>query len=459
MKLKLLSIATLVAISGSGSALASSNTIPVGPNLGYGDASNNHTIFSTVANPSWVGGNLHEENNYGIGLSIGVRIKQNDFSTLNNQYKADVKPLLENFDNNPFTALAKATEIKDNLNTLLLDTRDSFYAQQDFVASLPIVATNNELGGLGFELSGSAIGRQSILAGDTPINLKTAYLTNNPTASVDDMIANGLDINTAIYIKTVTTKEAAINYGHQFFENQHGRLSVGVRAKMIQANLVKSISNLDKYLTAASRGDDISEQLDEDLKKHTDISDTDTNFGVDIGAQWFAENWMAGLSLMNINSPTFKYNPLGETNDEQGASERVFANHVSLKEEVELAPQARIEGAVYSENRHWSAAASYDLNSAKDLVSQEYQWATISVAYAADASGSWVHALIPDVRLGYRTNLAGDQRSYITPGFTWGPLNLDLGFANFDDIGKAISGDPDEIPEAFMANIGLEVYF
>ncbi len=132
---------------------------------------------------------------------------------------------------------------------------------------------------------------------------------------------------------------------------------------------------------------------------------------------------------------------------------------VSLKEEVELAPQARIEGAVYSENRHWSAAASYDLNSAKDLVSQEYQWATISVAYAADASGSWVHALIPDVRLGYRTNLAGDQRSYITPGFTWGPLNLDLGFANFDDIGKAISGDPDEIPEAFMANIGLEVYF
>ena len=164
MKLKSLTAATYVALGcmSLSVAHAASNAIPVGPNLGYGDASNNHTIFSITANPAWIGGNLHEENNYGFGIAGATRIKQNDYNELNTQFKNDVKPLLRAFDNNAQSALLKAEDIKSNLNNLIRNTRDKFYSQQDFAVSAPVAIAHNSLGGFGIEVSGNIIGREQI---------------------------------------------------------------------------------------------------------------------------------------------------------------------------------------------------------------------------------------------------------------------------------------------------------
>lgn len=459
MKLQKLSLITAIILAGTSSANSASNAVPVGSNLGYGAASNAHTIFSISANPAWVSGNLHEDNNYGFGITAGIRIKQSNLSELYTNYTNDVEPLVEAFDTGNTDSFDKANDLKVAMNNLILDVRDNFYLQADANFSLPILIANSSFGGIGIELSGVGTARSKLLSSNKPIDLDTSYLLSNPDATSDEIIENGLIVQAALYAKTATVVEAALTYGNQFFQNQHGQLSVGLRAKYMQAKLVKSINSLDKYLTASSDGDGLDQQMADDFEQHSNAEDTETAFGVDLGVQWLAENYMVGLSVINVNSPSFNYNELGLTNDAQGNVEKFYTNQISLVENVTLDPQARLEGTVYSENRHWSFGASYDLNATSDLVGEEYQWATASVSYASSASSGWLAYIVPDVRLGYRANQAGDARSYITPGFTWGFLNIDLGFADFADIGKAASGDPEDMPEAFMANIGVEFVF
>ncbi|MBN2866854.1 MAG: conjugal transfer protein TraF [Thiotrichales bacterium] len=461
MKLKKLSLATLMAMASSTSVFAASNAIPVGSNLGYGDASNKNTIFSMSNNPAWIASDLHQESNYGLGLTAGVRIKQNNFSELNTQYNDRIKTKLEAINSGSNgTALADAEYLKQEINSLILQTRDDFYGQQDVVASLPLVIAHNSFGGIGIELSGSGTAREQILSSNTPVGLKTDYLIANPNANSEDIINNALIIQSALYLKTATYTEGALTYGNSFYSNESGHLSVGLRAKYMQAKLVKSINSLDKYLTASASGNDISDQLNDDFKAHTDIADTETAFGIDLGATWVATNWMAGITFQNINSPSFKFNQLGVGTTDQALTEQFYADQVNLKETVKLDPQARLEASLFSDSRNWTISGSFDVNETNDLVGQPYQWATASASYATEfTSEEWYYALVPDFRIGYRTNLAGDKRSYYTPGLSWGPLNLDLAFSDFSDIEKAVKGDQNDIPEAFMASLGLEFYF
>ncbi len=471
MTLKPLSFALLLA---AGTlplvATAASNAIPVGPNLGYGDASNNHTIYSTTANPSWISGNLHEENNWGMGANINFGLKQNDYNELSDQYKDTVKPILDEFEGSGVNVTGKALETA--VNNLVLNVRDSFYVQAETAGSIPFVFTKDKWGGFGIELSGIGTARAKLLSSDKPVTFDSTNLPPPPPGGYNsEDLVNAMNFQSAMYVKTAVYREAAFSYGNQWYEGESGRLSAGFRAKYMQSTLVKSVNSLHKYLLQTAEGNSALEQSQDDLKEHEDISDTDDQIGVDLGVQWFANNWMVGLTVMNVNSPTFKYNSVGgncanlaQDKRDQCYTENFYSNQIDLDEKVVLDPQGRVEAAYYTENRHWSIAGSVDTNSTYDLVNNEYQWASVSVAYATDHSGSWVNALIPDFRFGYRKNLTGDEKHYYTPGFTWGPLNLDLGFEEFDDLSKigALTSEFDEdseVPEALMVSIGLEFYF
>ena len=150
---------------------------------------------------------------------------------------------------------------------------------------------------------------------------------------------------------------------------------------------------------------------------------------------------------------------MGIGTDDQAYIERFYASQVNLKEKVELKPQFKLEGAIHTQNKHWVLAASYDLNESVDLLNSPYQWATVSASYSSSAMGdAWWYIFIPDIRIGYRANLTGDQQSLITPGFSWGPLNLDIGFQKFSDLDPS-SFNEDNIPEGFAFNFGLELQF
>lgn len=464
MRLKKLTLATLLIMS-STAGLAASKPLLTGSNLGYGEASNNHTIFSSTTNPAWIGGNLHVENNFGMGLTGGFRFQQKGFGELNDQYVNNIKPILTGFNSSTQSAVVQATELEQELVTMITKVRDDFSFQLDAQGNLPMVFTHNELGGFGLELSFATSGTGAILSDDRPVTFDPTQLvaTGSGNSFTDNDLVNALDVKTGIYLKTAVSSEVALTYGDQFYQNDKGQLAVGFRAKMIQASLVKSVNSFKKYLTQTANNQAIT--IADDLSNHSDLNQNETAFGLDIGAQWFAENWMAGLMVQNINSPKFNYNDLGVGSSNQAYTEQYFSNQYALSESVELTPQARIEGAYYSKNRHWTLAGSVDLNDASNFLNQQQQWMSVSASYATDAAGDeWYYALIPDFRISYHSNMAGDKRKFYAPGLSWGPLNLDMAFEEMSDLSKlgnlgSATDETIDLPKMVQFNLGLEFYF
>lgn len=464
MRLKKLTLATLLVMFSSGT-LAESKPLLTGSNLGYGQASNNHTIFSSTANPAWIGGNLHVENNFGMGITGGFRFQQKGFGELNDQYVNNIKPILENFSSETQSAVVQATELEQELVSMITKVRDDFTFQVDAQANLPLVFTHNKYGGFGVELTFASSGTGLLLSDDRPVTFDPSQLvaTGVNNSFTDNDLVNALDVKSGIYLKTAVSTEVALTYGDQFYQNENGHLAVGLRAKMIQASLVKSVNSFKKYLTQTANNQDIT--IADDLSAHSDINEAENAFGLDVGAQWFAENWMAGLVVQNINSPKFNYNELGTGTTDQAYTEKYFANQYALNETVELNPQARIEAAYYSKNRHWTLSGSADLNEATNFLNQKQQWVSVGASYATDAAGdAWYYALVPDFRVSYHSNLAGDKRHFYAPGMSWGPLNLDVAFEEVSDLSKVsnLSSATDEtidLPKMVQVNLGLEFYF
>lgn len=461
MTLSRLTIALLMTTSGT--SYAASNIFPVGSNLGYGDASNNNSLFSVSANPAWVGANLHNENNYGFGVTAGGMFRQTELNKVGDSFQDDIKPVIDQIEQTQTSvqALEQLNNLTDVVNNLVLDTKDKFKMDALGTFSIPIVVTNVNYGGFAIELSGLTQGQASMISQDRAISIDSSYVTNNPrqlNESDEDyfsrIVENAIDADAAFYSKVAAYSEAALSYSNQVYANPTGILTVGVKAKLMQARLRKSISDFNAYFQAISDDGNVSSSVSDEINDLT-TGNFQTEFGLDLGAMWINPNWYAGLTLQNINSPTFSFNQLGTGSQEKDFIERSYSNQINLNEEVVLAMQGRIEGAVYSESRQWTLGASLDTNETVDLVNNVYQWATINASFASNTGDAWWWALVPDVRLGYRSNLKGDAENFITSGFTFGALNIDLAFApsTFSEIQN------NEAPTGLAANMGLEVYF
>jgi hypothetical protein len=115
-----------------------------------------------------------------------------------------------------------------------------------------------------------------------------------------------------------------------------------------------------------------------------------------------------------------------------------------------MKPQLEMEGAFYSESQNWILNASLDGNAVQDPVGRDFQWATLSAAYATN---SW---WIPGVRVGYRTNLAGSKLSYVTGGLTmFEALSLDIAYG----LKSTTDNSGNSIPRSAMINLGLQMTF
>lgn len=456
MKLKLTTLSALIALGITTQAYAASNIYPVGANLGYGDASNKNTAFHISANPAWVSSNLDQGNDYGLGITGGFMVTQKGADQLINQYRDKIGPILQQMRNTNNNALTLAQDLKTQMNSLVLSIRDKFHTQIDTQFALPLQISHNAVGGFGLEVSGLAQGKERLLSSNRPLELDTNYLLTNPTAQQQEIVDNGLIIQSAFYTKTAQYAEGALTYGNQFYSNDKGVLSIGMRVKYMQAKLRKSVNDLGGLLRSSSSA---GSKVSNDISNTLGSGNFETAMGIDVGFMWLNPHWQVGLNLQNLNSPTFHYNTLGTgpITDDQANIERFYSNQINLQEQVELKAQARIEGAVYTQNKHWVLAASADLNESNDLLNNPYQWASISASYSSSATGdAWWYALIPDVRIGYRTNLTGDNQSFITPGFSWGPLNLDIAFHQFSDLSNVSENN---VPQGLALNLGLELQF
>jgi hypothetical protein len=108
--------------------------------------------------------------------------------------------------------------------------------------------------------------------------------------------------------------------------------------------------------------------------------------------------------------------------------------------------QLKLEASLYSNDRRWSWHLGVDANSAKDPLGSDYQWLTASAGY--DTNVPW----IPGVRLGYRQNLTGTEKTYASVGMTiFKHINFDVS-SSLDTT--EIEGK--KLPEGLMVSLGFQ---
>lgn len=150
--------------------------------------------------------------------------------------------------------------------------------------------------------------------------------------------------------------------------------------------------------------------------------------------------------MSNLNKPSFKYNAV----DLAGYTDPGVISQLSGTTTYEMKPQLQLEGAVFSESQNWVINGGLDANAVKDAVGRDFQWATLSAAYATN---SW---WIPGARVGYRSNRAGSKLSYITGGLTlFKALSLDAALST----NKVADNSGKSIPRSAMLNLNVQMTF
>jgi hypothetical protein len=170
--------------------------------------------------------------------------------------------------------------------------------------------------------------------------------------------------------------------------------------------------------------------------------ETDTRVGLDLGVLWVGKNYQLGAQLRNINEPNFSFPvlelPIRDLDlIEALAQDRIYTMDLQLK----------LEASRFSANQRWSFHLAGDANAATDPVGNKFQWVTASAGYAVGKT--W----LPRIRLGYRKNLAGTKKTYLSLGATlFRYVNVDVSSA-FDTT----KIDGRKLPESVMASIGFNI--
>ncbi len=152
--------------------------------------------------------------------------------------------------------------------------------------------------------------------------------------------------------------------------------------------------------------------------------------------------------MSNLNKPSFKYSKVDLTG--LGYTNAAIINQLSATTTYEMKPQLQMEGAVFSESQNFVINGTLDANAVPDAVGRDFQWMTLSAAYATN---SW---WIPGARVGYRSNRAGSKLSYLTGGLTlFKALSLDAAVST--DKVKDKNGK--SAPRSAMLNLNLQMTF
>jgi hypothetical protein len=244
-----------------------------------------------------------------------------------------------------------------------------------------------------------------------------------------------LNNDSAMVTKASQTTELSFGYSRRAAETGSGSLFVGVEAKYYDMKLSR----------ASVRFGDItdSEDLFETIRD-SDFRD-DSGFGVDFGVLWVAERYQLGASLTNINEPTFIY---PEVDLSTYRNDNIISRLLN-DQSYTMERQLKLEASVFTPSRRWALNFGVDGNAVEDPMGDDFQWFT--------ASGGWTTntAWLPNVRVGYRRNLAGSELDYLGVGvtaFKW--FNIDVA----SEIDR-VELDGEKLPRGVMLSIGFQLEF
>lgn len=422
--------------------------LPPGSNLVYGASSNNQSIMSSITNPAAADLNK-EESQYRFGLiNIGGGYEFGNVNDIFNTIDSTKTQLTSTTTIPASTIAGGGAAVAAYINTNIIAPVNNLTStlQKDGNASIffgghipftPLVVTKKGWGG-SFVLDANA----SAIANMTFIADPFADLT---TAQGNAIIAGGGAYTPAandstLLVKAAVVGELGLGYSRPVLSSDTGDLTAGIRAKYYQVKLAR-----DAQQVITSNGA-------QSTLKASQTYTSNSGVGLDVGTLWTAKRYRLGAWVNNLNGPSFKFNDLtaADLTAKGYTAGTAIYNQLAASETYKMKPQLEMEGAFYSESQNWVLNAGLDGNAVQDPVGRDFQWATLSAAYATN---SW---WIPGARVGYRTNLAGSKLNYVTAGLTmFKALSLDIAYS----LKSITDNNGKSIPRSAMINLGLQMTF
>jgi hypothetical protein len=244
-----------------------------------------------------------------------------------------------------------------------------------------------------------------------------------------------LDSDNLLVTKAAKVTELSTGYSREVFANDHGQLYLGAEAKYYAMDLAR----------VGVRFGDItdSEELFDTIRDAE--FERDSTFGLDLGVLWIGENYQLGASLNNVNQPGFDYPEI----DTKLFRDSAIIELLQIDRSYEMERQLKLEATWFSPARRWTANVGADANAIVDPVGDEFQWATISGGYQPDSR--WLQS----VRVGYRHNLAGTEKTYYSAGITaFSYFNFDIATSH-----QTVTIEDSKLPEGLIVSFGFQFTF
>ncbi|VUD56446.1 hypothetical protein TDB9533_02101 [Thalassocella blandensis] len=396
----------------AGGVNAGTSVINSGASMTTGPSLNHYSVFGASANPAMAPLMIPEEESWRITFfpSIAANFEIGDVEN----FADDVDDLIDLLDDASSTD-ESATETLDRFNDVLGRIGEEGYIKNSISIHAPITPLyyqSEELNGtFGMDLS---------------INTQIAALILDDVLSLDST-NDTFSTNTSLYMKSGIETRVSFTYGGNYFDDTAlsslGKFYAGAKLNVIRLELSKQVKLLEDF-----NGEDIEDVISDDYDKYLNSS---TNVGLDVGVMWDADWYRLGLTLENLNSPSFEYGELGvdcesitDDNVARNTCEvsRYFISEgrIDAKETHTMHAKMRVDSLLKVSDR-WFVSSSIDLAKYDDIVGFENQWLHLATTY--ETEGWW----LPSTRIGYQKNLAGSELSSVMLGFTFfKSFNFDL---------------------------------
>lgn len=406
---------------------------PIGSSFTLGSATNQRSLSTSLSNPAapFLMVNSDEKDSFRFGIlgPLGVGYEAGDVSDLNDRVD-DLQDLLDK----QYTTGAQAEAARVSANKIINEIGQKAYVKVSGglqVPLMPIIYKTKGSGAFMLDASVSVVGKATVIS--------------------DDIVVSGNELvsDTSFYVKAAKDIAVGLGYSRPVWTPESGQLIAGVKANFHRISFGRQLAVLTDESEDA--GDVASDAFSDDLHSSSGV-------GLDLGLIWAANYYQLGLTLANLNEPEFDYGDLGSCGGLSGtslnrcntANKLAAKNKLNLSETYTMEAQSTLEAAVSTKNRRWTLASSYDVNSVKDPIGDEYQWGVVSASYYGDSH--W----LPGVRFGYRKNMAGSELSYATAGLTFlKRLNLDIAYG----LETVKDKDGDELPRSAYISLGYDTAF
>ena len=403
-----------------------------GPNLTDGGASNLWTSLYATRNPAGAEFAIAPESTVRMGVlsSIGVGMEVGPVDN----FAEEIDDLIDQLDRDHIP-LAEGSALVQRFNALLEPFGRDGYVKVHGGVHVPLfpMLIRSDFGVFTLDANIAGIARLGLL--DSPLTYNSVTET--------------IETASAVYVKGAQLSEAALGFSRPVWKRDARQITVGGSVRYLHAALSKQVVAIESI----DDDDDVEDVL-------TDAYDanerTSSNVTLDIGAIYSTDAYRLGLTVANLTEPKFEYGAIGvDCHALSGSAQyncytaNFFSDRIALNETWTLERLATLEGALMFAGGAGALSTAVDLNDVHDPVGDLQQNVVVSLGYKTQTP--W----LPDVRVGYRKNLAGTKLSTASFGVTFfRRIHLDAAYGL-----ESTEIDGSSMPRNLAINLGFEMSY